>query len=68
MIPNQKYKNKLNIWGIYMYRDVIIKQHLSFGWRMRMKDGIEKIRTYLHFVLIVDAKTINLTSRKDDQR
>lgn len=51
-----------------MYRDVIIKQHLSFGWRMRMKDGIEKIRTYLHFVLIVDAKTINLTSRKDDQR
>nr|DAY96468.1 MAG TPA: hypothetical protein [Caudoviricetes sp.] len=25
-----------------------------------------KTRTYLHFVLIVDAKTINLTSRKDD--
>lgn len=35
---------------------------------MRMKDEIEKTRTYLHFVLIVDAKTINLTSRKDDQR
>ena len=58
MIPNQKYKNKLNIWGIYMYRDVIIKQHLSFGWRMRMKDGIEKIRTYLHFVLIVMLKQL----------
>lgn len=35
---------------------------------MRMKDGIEKTRTYLHFTLILDAKTINLTSRKDDQR